>query len=94
MGLGPTNASSDLVPSCSVDVVLTADFDLTTLFSAGYARELYVGTGGTVVCVMLDDAQTAHSYTNVSNGTFISGKFITVKSTANGTTASAIIARR
>lgn len=92
--LGPSNASSDLVPSCAVDVVLTSDFTIDkTVFTAGYARELYVGTGGTVIAEMLDDA-TTHTYKNVASGTTISGKFVLVKSTSNGTTAADIVARR
>lgn len=94
MAVGPSNQSSDLVPSCSVAVVLTSNFSLISSFACGYARELYIGVGGTVVAVLLDDGGTTQTYLNVASGTTLSGKFVTVNSTGNGTTATNIIARR
>lgn len=85
--------SQELVPSAAVDVTLGSDFDLTTQFTAGYARELFVGTGGTVIAVMRGDGGTPHTYKNVANGQVLSGDFVTVKSTSNGTTAADIVAR-
>ena len=95
MPIGPKNSPESnqaLVPSAAVDVTLTSDFDLTTQFAAGYARELYVGTAGTVVATMIDDS-ASHTYKNLANGSTLAGKFVTVKSTGNGTTASDIVAR-
>lgn len=95
MPLGPGNtekANQEIVPSCAVAVTLSLDFDLTSQFNAGYARELYVGTGGTVVATMLNDS-APQTYVNVPNGSTLAGKFVTVKSSSNGTTASNIVAR-
>lgn len=91
------DASSTLVPSAGVDVVLTSDFPIdNTVFAAGScALELYIGTGGTVIAAMLDDAPgVTHTYKNVPSGSTLAGKFVLVKSTGNGTTAADIIARR
>lgn len=78
----------------SVAVVLTSDFDLTAQagLTRGFARELYVGTGGTVIAQLRDDA-APQTYTNVPSGAYMHGIWVLVKSTANGTTASGIIAR-
>lgn len=89
---GPTDYNQ-LVPSQAVDVNLSSDTDLTQTFAMGYARELYVGTGGTVIATMRDDGGTTHTYKNVASGATLSGKFVTVKSTSNGTTAADIVAR-
>jgi hypothetical protein len=98
MPVGPSPSDQDmqheLIPTCSVAVTLGADFDLTSQFSCGFAKELYVGTGGNVAAVLRDDAGTVQTYMNVPGGTFLHGAFVTVKSTGNGTTASNIIARR
>ena len=93
MPVGPSAMSAELVPSTAVDVTLGSDFDLSTQFVAGWARELYVGTGGTVVAVMRGDGGTSHTYMNVPNGSSLYGDFVKVMSTSNGTTASNIVAR-
>ncbi len=76
----------------SAAVSLAADTDLSTVFvSQGFARRLYVGTGGTVVAQKVGDA-AAISYLNVANGQYLDGCWKIVKSTGNGTTASNIVA--
>lgn len=57
-------------------------------------RAIYVGTGGTVVAVMLDPSQEtptekACTYKNVPSGTYLMGRFLRVNST--GTTAQDMI---
>jgi predicted PP-loop superfamily ATPase len=54
-------------------------------------RRIYVGTGGTVVFTALDgnNAQADFSYTNVANGSYLTGRFIKIKATS--TTASGIL---
>ena len=93
-GIGPGAASDDLTPWCAVDVNLATDFTIdNTVFACGYARELFVGTGGTVIARMIGDV-TDHTYKNVPSGSTLSGKFTLVRSTGNGTTALDIVARR
>jgi len=95
MPVGPKNSPESnqaLIPSAAVDVTLTSDFDLTTQFAAGYARELVIGTAGHVVATMIGDS-APHTYKNQASGSVLSGKFVTVKSTGNGTTAADIVAR-
>ena len=83
-----------LIPDTAVDVTLTSDFDITAT-SLAFARELYVGTGGTpVIAVMAGDGGTSHTYLNVPDGSSLYGKFVTVLSSGHGTTASNIVARR
>lgn len=55
------------------------------------AKGLYVGTGGTVI-VRAPGSAADVTYTNVPNGGYIDGLIAIVRSTANGTTASALIA--
>ncbi len=97
-GIGPLPGDPDtqheLCPTCAVDVTLGSDFDLTAQFACKFARELYVGVGGDVVATMTDDGGTAHTYKNVPSGTTLHGLWVTVKSSANGTTATNIVARR
>jgi hypothetical protein len=85
--------AAELVPRSSIAVTLSADFDLTSHFVSGYCRELYIGTGGTVVAQLVGDSAT-QTYVNLPNGSFLHGYFTIVKSTGHGTTASNIIARR
>jgi hypothetical protein len=73
-------------------VTLGSDFNVAAQFTAGYCRELFVGVGGTVIAQLQGDA-APQTYLNVPAGTPLSGKFTLVKSTANGTTATNIIAR-
>ena len=55
------------------------------------AKGLYVGTGGTVIVRAAGSAVDV-SYLNVPNGGYIDGLISIVRSTANGTTASNIVA--
>lgn len=95
--LGPSasdqNAQTELCPTCSVAVNLAADFDLTQQFACGFARELYIGVGGTVIAQLQGDA-APQTYLNVPSGSYMHGIWTLVKSTANGTLATNIIARR
>jgi hypothetical protein len=93
--VGPQPSASlqqELYPSYSVAVTLGADFSLTTAFTAGFARELYVGGAGDVVAQLYGDA-APQTYKAVPVGTILRGLFTLVKSTGNGTTASNILAR-
>lgn len=87
------NAQYELIPVASVDVVLTSDFNLANFFKCGYARRLWVGTGGNVVAQKRGD-DAPHTYKNVASGSYLDGWWILVKSTSNGTTAADIVAER
>lgn len=95
--LGPVKGDPDMqheqIPVCSVAVTLGSDFDLTTQFQCGFATELCVAGGGNVVAVLAGDGGVAQTYF-VPSGGFLHGQFVTVKSSANGTTATGIVARR
>jgi hypothetical protein len=55
------------------------------------AKGLYVGTGGTVI-VRAPGSSADVSYVNVPNGGYIDGLITIVRSSANGTTASNLVA--
>jgi hypothetical protein len=69
------------------------DVDLTALFSGGYATEIYVGssTTNTQAIALVSLRGVAVTFSNVLQGTFIKGCFVTLKQT--GTTATLLVAR-
>jgi len=71
----------------AVAVALADDDDLTT---RGPCDALYVGTGGTVI--ILTKANREATFVNVPDGAILPVGATQVKSTANGTTASDILA--
>lgn len=68
-------------------VTLGADFTVT--INSGVTRALFVGTGGAVKCTI---GGTSVTFTNVPDGTRLDVAATLVSSTANGTSASDIVA--
>lgn len=78
-------------PTASLALVTTADVNLALQFAAGYARFIYVGGAGNLVVQELGDTAPV-TITAPPVGTLLPGKFTLVKSTGNGTTATALVA--
>lgn len=89
--LGPAQHGVDFpadpTAAFAVDVSST-DADLSAQFVAGYARWLYVGTGGTLKAQMTGDAAGV-TYTVIA-GQVLRGHFVKVFHT--GTTAGGLVA--
>lgn len=90
---GDPDVQHEQIPVCAQPVNLAGDVNMNTLFTCGFATELYVGTGGNVVAQLISDA-APQTYVGVPSGSFLHGMWILVRSTTNGTTASNIVARR
>jgi hypothetical protein len=71
----------------------TANITLDASFSTGYARRLWVATGGTV-CVQHANDSACVCYGSVPSGSYMDGVFAVVCGTTAGTTASGIVAER
>lgn len=71
----------------AVPVALTSDTD----FGASIPRGLYVGTSGDIVCSLTGAPSDFVTYRNVPVGEF-PHRLAIIRSTANGTTASDILA--
>lgn len=56
------------------------------------SRGLWVGTGGTVIGALVGDPLTNVTFTNVPDGALLPFRFVTIRSTSNGTTASNLVA--
>lgn len=63
----------------------------TDVVFPAWCRGIYVGVGGTVIA-RAPGSTAFVTYQNVPNGGYLDGYFAEVKSTANGTTASGLIA--
>jgi hypothetical protein len=86
------NYSPPYSPPAARAVVLTSDFDCTTLFPGqNYASAFYVGTTGNVVVIFVDGTQVTYTSVNAGGAQYFFARIKTVKSTANGTTASNIL---
>lgn len=90
---GPdTQHSTQDPPSRTADVTLGADFDIIAALG-GPCTCLFVGTGGTVITQSYNDpAGTWRTRKNVPAGSYLTGRYSKIRSTANGTTAADIIA--
>ena len=78
-----------LVPSKSEDIDISAANH--TIALEGGAREIYCGTGGTLIAKLAGDT-AFRTYKNVPNGGVVSGQFVAVQKT--NTTTADMIARR
>ncbi len=91
--IGPKNqygTADPLFPTCQLALdVSSSDANLATAFNAGYARWLYIGSGGALVAQMQGDAAPVVR-AHVVAGDRLPGCWILVQSA--GTTASGIIA--
>lgn len=87
-----TDARSREVPLDAVDVTLGADFTFSSQSPAVQPRALWIGTGGNLVASFKGTPGTYHTLKNIPSGTLLPGAFAVVRSTANGTTATDIVA--
>jgi hypothetical protein len=95
MSSNALEATKDLnsPPSRSCAVTLGSDFDVSAGLGDTPALRLHVGTGGHVVARLMGDAADAwRTYKNVPSGGSLTGRFVAIRSTSNGTTAADIVA--
>ncbi len=77
-------------PVKPTSINLSGDTDLTAVYAQGYAKRIYVGGAGSVKVDTI--GATGVTYTAVPVGTWLRGTFTKVYSTANGTTATNLVA--
>ncbi|MHC4635116.1 MAG: spike base protein, RCAP_Rcc01079 family [Planctomycetota bacterium] len=79
---------SSAIPTDAEAVTLTSDFPLKP-----NCYGLYVGTTGNVVVEYRENPDVYVTYPTVAASFFLPGRFSLVRSTANGTSASGIVAQ-
>lgn len=97
MAAGPKSNALNFIPQevpaqNSAAVNTAADVNMNTLFNSGFCTKLWVGGAGNVALQLIGDT-TPVTLTGVPAGTLLQNLQIAiVKSTANGTTATGLVA--